>query len=127
MRPTRLLRLEGLAVAAGALAGFVTLDGPWWLLVALVLAPDLSMLAYLGGPRVGSWGYNLAHTYVIPLTLAGLGLWTGTALATLVALVWMAHIGVDRLAGFGLKYATGFKDTHLGRQPPPVPPLEPTG
>jgi hypothetical protein len=25
------------------------------------------------------------------------------------------HIGMDRALGFGLKYETDFKDTHLGR------------
>ncbi|WP_435349143.1 DUF4260 family protein [Haloarchaeobius sp. HRN-SO-5] len=69
--------------------------------------------ALLAGPRIGSYGYNLVHTYVSPLALAGVGLWLTTPLAVLVALVWAAHIGADRLVGYGLKYPTGFNDTHL--------------
>ena len=125
MQPAHFLRLEGLAIAAAALAAFVTLEGPWWLLVLLFLAPDLSMLAYLAGPRVGSLGYNAVHTYAVPLSLGAVGLVLDASLATWVAAVWTAHIGVDRLAGYGLKYETGFKDTHLGRQPAPVASLDP--
>ena len=73
------------------------------------------------GPRVGSVGYNLVHTYTGPLALGGVGLVTGEHLAILVAAVWATHIGVDRLFGFGLKYETGFRDTHLSTQPAPVP------
>ena len=28
-------------------------------------------------------------------------------------LIWTAHIGIDRLLAFGLKYPTHFSDTHL--------------
>jgi hypothetical protein len=113
MNPRITLRIEGLAVLAGALAAYLWLDGPLWLLAVLALAPDLSMVGYLAGPAVGSRVYNLFHTYTLPLTLAGLGLWTGTTLAVLVAAVWTAHIGADRLVGYGLKYPDDFKHTHL--------------
>lgn len=120
MDPKSFLRVEGLAAFVAGLWAFFALDGPLWLLAVLALAPDLSMLAYLAGPRVGSRGYNLVHTYTAPLALAGIGVWTGTGLALLVAAVWAAHIGADRLVGYGLKYESGFKDTHLSRQPVPV-------
>ncbi|KKB35215.1 hypothetical protein QY97_01956 [Bacillus thermotolerans] len=32
-----------------------------------------------------------------------------------VGLIWSAHIGMDRAIGYGLKYSTHFKDTHLNR------------
>jgi hypothetical protein len=32
-----------------------------------------------------------------------------------VALIWFAHISMDRTVGYGLKYPTSFKDTHLER------------
>jgi hypothetical protein len=120
VHPNRFLRVEGLAALALALGAYLTLDGPLWLLVVLALAPDVSMLAYLGGPRVGSLGYNLAHTYTLPLALGGVGLWTDVRLAVLVAAVWAGHIGADRLVGYGLKFETGFRDTHLSTQPAPV-------
>ena len=118
--PTRLLRVEGLAALALAVGAYLALDGPLWLFVVLALAPDLSMLAYLAGPRIGSLGYNLFHTYTLPVALGGAGLWTDGRLATLVAAVWAAHIGADRLVGYGLKYESGFRATHLSTQPAPI-------
>ena len=32
-----------------------------------------------------------------------------------LAMIWLAHIGIDRALGYGLKYQTGFAFTHLGR------------
>jgi hypothetical protein len=72
MDPRQFLRVEGLAALAAALGVFLGLEGPLWLLAVLALAPDLSMLGYLGGPRAGSLAYNLAHTYTLPLALAGI-------------------------------------------------------
>lgn len=118
LEPRTVLKVEGLAAVVAALAVYFALDGPVWLLVVLALAPDLSMIGYLAGPRVGSATYNVVHTYVLPLSLAGAGVWLGSTLAIQVAAVWTAHIGVDRLVGYGLKYPSGFKDTHLsGRLP----------
>jgi hypothetical protein len=113
--PRRLLHLEGLAVAAGALALYVDASYGWLALALLALAPDLAMLGYLAGPRAGALSYDLAHTYVGPVALAVIGVLGDSDVAVQVALVWLAHIGVDRLLGYGLKYPTGFKDTHLQR------------
>ena len=124
MEPRTLLRLEGLAVFALALAVYFALGGPIWLLAVLALAPDLSMLGYLGGPRVGSYCYNAVHTYTGPLVLGSAALWIDSRIALLVALIWAGHIGADRLVGYGLKFESGFKDTHLSSQPAPVTAFE---
>lgn len=113
--PRLLLRAEGLAVAAAALALYVHSDFGWLLLVVLALAPDLSMLGYLGGPRTGAIAYDAVHTYVAPVALGAAGVLAGADLPLQLALIWLVHIGVDRLLGYGLKYPTGFKDTHLQR------------
>ncbi|MFC6953262.1 DUF4260 domain-containing protein [Halorubellus litoreus] len=130
MHPKTVLRLEGAAVFAAALAAYVAVDGRLWLLLVLALAPDLSMLGYLAGARAGSVVYNAAHTYVGPLALAAVGVLVATPLATSVALVWAAHIGADRAVGYGLKYPSGFGDTHLDRASTPdsasTHPTEPT-
>ena len=47
--------------------------------------------------------------------LGVIGVVGDSSTATQIALIWLAHIGVDRLLGYGLKYPTGFKDTHLQR------------
>ncbi len=110
--PRLWLRLEGLAVLAFS-AWLYARGGHSWVLFALLfLAPDLSFLAYLAGARVGAAAYNAVHSYVAPLTLAGWALLSGRP-AT-VALIWAAHIGFDRFVGYGLKYSTAFRDTHLG-------------
>jgi len=107
-------------VFALAVWSYFALDGPLWLFAALALAPDLSMLGYLAGPRVGSQTYNVAHTYALPAVLGAAGYWTDVAVAVLVALVWAGHIGADRLVGYGLKHESGFKQTHLSTQPAPL-------
>jgi hypothetical protein len=111
---TTLLRIEGGALLAAAAAGYGWFGGSPWLFLALFLAPDLSMAGYLAGSRIGAWTYNAFHTTLPPLALLSVGLWTGSEISRLLALVWLAHIGFDRALGYGLKRATGFGDTHLG-------------
>jgi len=117
MDPRDFLRVEGLAVLGIALGSYFTLDGPIWLLLVLGLAPDLSMIVYLVGAQIGTLSYNIVHTYTLPLALGSLGVWADSRMALLIALIWTAHIGADRLVGYGLKFESGFKNTHLSRQP----------
>jgi len=111
----RWLRIEGLAALAAGIAVFLAQGGQLLWLVPLVLAVDVSMAGYLRGPRVGALLYNIAHNQALGLLALGLGIATGTVAVTLVGAILVAHVGMDRLAGYGLKYPTGFKDTHLGR------------
>jgi hypothetical protein len=120
MKPRTFLRGEGLAVLGIALGGYFTLNGPIWLLVILGLAPDLSMIGYLAGPRLGSLSYNIVHTYTLPIALGSFGFWADIHIALLIALIWAGHIGTDRLVGYGLKFESGFKNTHLATQPVPL-------
>jgi hypothetical protein len=113
--PRLLLHAEGAAAGAAAIAVYFYADYPWWLLAALALAPDLSMAGYLGGVGVGALAYDAAHTYALPVVLAASGLIANTDLAVEIGLIWITHIGVDRAIGYGLKYPTSFKDTHLQR------------
>ncbi len=112
---TTLLRMEGLAVFAAAVTAFHVLGGNWWLFAALILAPDLSMLGLLAGYRTGARVYNVVHTYTLPLALGAIGWLAGTAWLVSVALIWIAHIGIDRALGYGLKYPELDHATHLGR------------
>jgi Domain of unknown function (DUF4260) len=109
-----ILRLEGAAAFAGAIALYAHAGFSWPLFALLILAPDLAMLPYLIGPRAGAAAYNLAHTYVLALPLALVGFWLASPVASALGLIWIAHIGMDRMLGYGLKYASGFRDTHLG-------------
>jgi hypothetical protein len=110
-----LLRFEGLAMAAISAVLYARSGASWWLFAALWLVPDLSMLGYLAGACWGARIYNAFHSYVTPATLALCALLLHAYVALAVALIWANHIGVDRLLGFGLKFADGFGYTHLGR------------
>lgn len=113
--PKLLLRLEGAALLAAASFVYGHIGGGWGLFALLFFAPDLSFIAYLAGPRIGALGYNCVHTTLAPLLLGALGVWFGEIMLTHFALIYLAHIGFDRALGYGLKYGTGFGDTHLGR------------
>lgn len=114
--PLLLLRLEALAALVAAVLAFRALGGGWAHFAWLFLVPDLSILAYVASKRVGSVAYNAAHSYLGPAFLATLGQAIALPECLLLALIWAAHIGMDRALGYGLKYATGFADTHLGRK-----------
>jgi hypothetical protein len=111
----RWLRIEGLAALAAGAALYLANGGQLIWLVPLVLAVDVSMVGYLRGPGTGALFYNVAHNQAAGLLVLGLGLATGTVAATLLGAILVAHVGMDRLAGYGLKYPTDFRDTHLGR------------
>jgi hypothetical protein len=111
----KLLRTEGLALLIVAAWAFSRVSGDWRLFLALFLVPDASFAFYLFGPRVGAIAYNAMHATLGPLLLAGASLALQQPVALPVALIWLAHIGLDRALGYGLKYTSSFGDTHLGR------------
>jgi hypothetical protein len=113
--PRLLLRLEGAALLIVAIAMFWQRGGSWRLFAILILAPDLSFFGYLAGPRVGAIVYNAVHATLAPIALALSGVFAASPTTIAVALIWLAHIGADRMLGYGLKYAAGFGFTHLGR------------
>ena len=116
-----LLRAEGVALLLLSMAAFARFGGEWSFFALAFLLPDLALLAYLAGPRAGAAVYNAAHSLVVPAALLALGLAVDWAPVFDLALVWAAHIGLDRALGFGLKYARGFAYTHLGQLGPVDP------
>ena len=114
--PLILLKAEGLAVFALATFAYSLTGQNWWLYLILFLFPDLSFLAYTAGNRPGSMVYNALHSYVGPALAGFAGYRAGQPAVAAVALIWTAHIGFDRMLGYGLKYPTGFGHTHLGRK-----------
>ncbi|MEO5884051.1 MAG: DUF4260 domain-containing protein [Candidatus Limnocylindrales bacterium] len=109
------LRLEGLAAFAAGLAIFGANGGPWLLVVPLLLLPDASMVGYLRGPQLGALTYNLVHNWALGAAVLGLGVWTGVDVVVLAGAILVAHVGMDRALGYGLKLPTSFQETHLGR------------
>lgn len=110
-----MLRLEGLALFAGMTLLYGIWDGSWWVYALLFFVPDISFAAYLAGSKTGAAVYNAAHSYLAPMAMMTAGFATSSPLWLSIAMIWLAHIGFDRALGYGLKYASGFGFTHLGR------------
>ncbi|MES2751071.1 MAG: DUF4260 domain-containing protein [Pseudomonadota bacterium] len=111
-----LLRLEGLGLFMLAVLLYGQAGLSWLAFAVFFLTPDLSFLGYLAGPRAGAAIYNLAHDTLGPVLLViGGFLFAAHPVVLAAALIWLAHIGLDRALGYGLKYSAGFKFTHLGR------------
>lgn len=113
--PVLLLRLEGMALLVTSVVTYSHLGGNWWQFFLLLLLPDLSMLGYAFNVRVGAVVYNSVHTSILPLSLAAAALVTHHEVALPYLLIWTAHLGMDRVLGYGLKFPTHFQDTHLQR------------
>ena len=109
------LRVEGAATFAAGLAGFLFLGLPWWSFLLLLIVPDISMVGYARGPRVGAILYNVVHDLATGVAVAGVGLAIGSVPVAAAGAILVAHSGMDRLAGYGLKFPSSFQDTHLGR------------
>lgn len=112
--PTLLQRLEGLLLLVASVWIFAETGETWWLFGLLLLAPDLSMLGYIRSPAMGATTYNLGHTLLGPAALLAWGVVADLSLLVGLGVVWLAHIGLDRLAGYGMKYPDDFHHTHLG-------------
>jgi len=109
-----LLRAEGLTVLFVAIFMYSHFDFSWLTFFIFFFFPDFSFLAYLKGPKMGAFFYNLAHSYIGPLLCLGVGFVGSIELFQIITLIWFAHIGFDRALGYGLKYSQGFSYTHLG-------------
>ena len=110
-----LLRLEGLILFAAAIALYADAGYSLLAFILLFLVPDLSALGYLAGRRIGAISYDIFHFEGLPLALAATAVISDWSAGVQVALIWLAHIGIDRAIGYGLKYESGFKDTHIQR------------
>jgi hypothetical protein len=112
--PVLVQRLEGAALAVAATLAFFYLGFPWWAFLVLLVAVDLFALGYLAGPRPGAVVYNLGHSLILPAAAVVTYCLTGAPQLLALASVWLAHIGIDRALGFGLKHPQAFGLTHLG-------------
>ncbi|MEX1072853.1 MAG: DUF4260 family protein [Chloroflexota bacterium] len=110
-----LLRAEWLAIFVAGAVIYLEFGGHPLALLPLLLAPDLSMVGYLASPRVGALTYNLAHNLVLALAALAIGWFAPVAPLALAGAILLAHVGMDRSLGYGLKLPTDFRDTHLGR------------
>ncbi|CAG0958743.1 hypothetical protein MTYP_00605 [Methylophilaceae bacterium] len=109
-----ILRIEGLCVLLASLFAYSKFGAGWGVFALFFLAPDLSLFGYLARPGIGALLYNVAHSYAWPILILGVGIFIHEPLATAAGIIWVAHIGFDRALGYGLKYSSGFRFTHLG-------------
>jgi len=109
-----ILRLEGLAMLAMAVAAYSQYGMGWKVFFIYFLLPDVGFIGYLLGPQVGAVTYNLTHSSVGPVVCLLVALITASPVTIAIGLIWLAHIGFDRALGYGLKYSQGFRFTHLG-------------
>ncbi|MCX8529264.1 MAG: DUF4260 domain-containing protein [Rhodoluna sp.] len=112
--PKVLLRAEGAVLFAASIALFTAQGQQWWLYPALLFVPDIFMLGYLRDTKLGSIIYNIGHSYPAAAAVTALGFMLSSSLVIAIGAIWFGHIGWDRLFGYGLKYGTSFKHTHLG-------------
>lgn len=114
VQPVRqILRLEGALLLVALMVAYWFVSASWVLFIVLVFAPDLAMLGYLRNTRLGAWCYNTSHTLVGPILLDALSVRFHSVVS--LALIWAAHIAMDRALGYGLKYEDPFGHTHLGQ------------
>jgi hypothetical protein len=109
-----LLRMEALAIFAASTTLFFFLGGELWIFAVLFFAPDVSLVGYAVSRKAGAALYNVVHSYVLPAVLVLAGVLTGLTILWHIALIFVAHSAFDRSLGYGLKYAAGFRHTHLG-------------
>jgi hypothetical protein len=110
-----LLKLEEAAMFLLSICLFGQLHYAWYWWLIWILAPDLSMLAYLAGNRAGALGYNFVHHKGVAIVVYLTGLYMYNPALEFAGLILFGHSSMDRGMGYGLKYFTGFQDTHLGR------------
>ena len=113
-------RLECAVVLLTCVLLYYQLEHSWGLFLALFFIPDLSLLLYIKGPRIGGTAYNLAHCFVAPLLLAVAAWLSASALLQAIALIWLAHAAFDRAIGWGLKYPDSFCNTDMGFKTLPI-------
>jgi uncharacterized membrane protein len=114
LSPELILRLENAAIALFCIWGYAHLGGAWWWFVGLFLLPDIGMVGYVFGNRIGANSYNFFHTHSLPIVAFVVGVILSSSLLMQLGLVWFFHIAIDRAIGYGLKRSTGFSQTHIG-------------
>ncbi|WP_367756748.1 DUF4260 domain-containing protein [Flavobacterium sp. WC2430] len=109
-----ILKLEELGLFVFGIFLFSQLDYAWWWFLVLILVPDFSMIGYAFGNKSGAVAYNLFHHRGIAVLVYLVGIYSSNQVVQLIGIILFAHSSMDRMFGYGLKYDTGFKFTHLG-------------
>ncbi len=108
-------RLEGLALFFVSILVYNNMNFNIVVFIATLLFVDIFMLGYLINNKFGAYFYNIGHSLITPLVIGTIGYYTDSRLLFAISLIWLAHIGMDRMFGYGLKATSDFKHTHLGQ------------
>jgi Domain of unknown function (DUF4260) len=110
-----LIKLEEAAMFLLSIVLISRLPYAWYWWLVWIMAPDLSAIGYLGGNRVGAICYNVVHHKGVAILLYLTGLFMSHPALEYAGMILFGHSSMDRGMGYGLKYFSGFQDTHLGR------------
>tara|TARA_Y100001963_G_C6551528_1_gene340062 strand:- start:219 stop:563 length:345 start_codon:yes stop_codon:yes gene_type:complete len=108
------LKLEELLQFALGIYLFSTLSYTWWWFLVLILLPDICMLDYLVNTKTGALTYNVFHHKGLAILFFLAGIYFEIEVMQLIGIILFSHAALDRIFGYGLKYADNFKNTHLG-------------
>lgn len=109
-----MIKLEEVLMFVLGIYLFSLLNFEWWWFLALILTPDIGMLGYVLGNKIGAISYNLFHHKGLAIAIYLLGIYLSLPILQLIGVILFAHASMDRIFGYGLKYNKGFKYTHLG-------------
>lgn len=109
-----ILKLEEATMFAAGIFAFTYLDLSWWWFIGFLLVPDIGMIGYLHNNKTGAFLYNLFHHKGIAVLIGLAGLYVSHHWLVFAGIILFSHASMDRMLGYGLKYETGFKFTHLG-------------
>lgn len=110
-----IIRIENGFAFAISLYIYIQLDFPIWMFFVFLLAPDLTAIGYVFNKKIGSFVYNFGHNLILPLALTSSYFYFSKDYLLVISIIWLAHIFMDRLLGYGLKYTDSFNKTHLQR------------
>jgi len=113
MTINKLVRIENGVAFAISFYIYIQLDFPIWLFFVLLFVPDITMIGYAINNKTGAIVYNFGHSFILPLLLALCYLYFSKDYLLIIAIIWIAHIFLDRLLGFGLKCKDSFNKTHI--------------
>lgn len=108
------LKLEELLQFTLGIYLFSTLIYTWWWFLVLILLPDIGMLGYLINTKTGALTYNVLHHKGLAILIFLAGIYFQIEVMQLIGTILFSHAALDRVFGYGLKYADNFKNTHLG-------------
>ncbi|MDH5160511.1 DUF4260 domain-containing protein [Heyndrickxia oleronia] len=111
----QIVRIENGFALAISFYIYIQLDFPIWLFFVLLLVPDITMIGYAINNKIGAKVYNFGHSFILPLLLALGYLSFSKDYLLIISIIWLSHIFMDRLLGFGLKYQDSFNKTHIQR------------